>query len=325
MPPAKRRWNSAEMFRRNKETDCFASKDNTNNTIDPPCPQGYVSFARNGTARCHNLIIGTQSYEKAEQICRSRGGEFSTITEEDELILLRDEAKNRGLNGNVMLKKEDGRNDTCIFFEIEDDDNAIVETDCDSEEVQNISTFACMVLECVVTEDGRACKMVECQTGEVSYYRKSGRLTCHKIINKAATWEDAQKQCRQLGEGHQLGSFEDKKEAEYVMGEARRIFGCKKEACYGTLWIGGKRKSRSPFTWIFDKTLAAIGPYNNFDEGEPDGDRRSKTEECLAIYINEATYLDQHCFDDVKIRKESYYAIRGFVCTAVKIVKREFY
>ncbi|EYC11623.1 hypothetical protein Y032_0050g2009 [Ancylostoma ceylanicum] len=295
--------------------------------LDPSnstCPEHFSAFTKDGITRCHNITLGSYSYDEADRLCRLSGAVLSTVSDPDELLMLRKEANLQSIEGNVLLNRGDNTNETCVLFEV-NSEGPVIEVDCDSEVTQGAKAFACMLpeqpLACTVEDGGQSCKLVTCPKGQVTYYRKNGHLVCHKVINKPTTWPDAEKECEEMENGYKLASFEDNQEAESVMEVARKMFRCKRENCYGTLWIGGKRQPSTLFEWEFDGSLGEIGPYNNFDQGEPDGARRKKPEDCLAIFINEATYLDQHCSDDLDKLKQSYYEVRGFVCTTQRSMK----
>ncbi|ETN72487.1 lectin C-type domain protein [Necator americanus] len=346
---------------------CFSEE---NDRVNATCPEYYSAFTKEEVTRCHNLTVGSYSYDEADRLCRVKGAELSTASNLEELQMLREQAQQLLIDGKVLLNRGTNSNDTCVIFEVNSTDS-FMEVQCDSEEAQGVTAFSCMLPDrptpcttedggrsckltmcpkghvgyyrkkgnlvchkeaqgvtafscmlpdrptpCTTEDGGRSCKLTMCPKGHVGYYRKKGNLVCHKIINKPAVWPEAEKMCEELGDSYKLASFEDGQEAGSVMEEARRMFQCHRENCYGTLWIGGKRQATSLFEWEFDGSLGEIGPYNNFDDGEPDGDRHNKTEDCLAIFIDAATYLDQHCTDDLSKLRESYYEIRGFVCTS---------
>ncbi|VDM77747.1 unnamed protein product, partial [Strongylus vulgaris] len=232
-----------------------------------PCPQGYLNFTKDGSIRCHNhdmnrygplqsyfqLTFGSYSYEEADRICRSRGGELSMLSDEEELLMLRNETKKQGVEGYIMLRKEEEANDTCIFFKVNDCDNSTVEMDCNGLEAAQSKGFACMLpesLECTVKDGGQTCKMIACQKGEASYYRTNGTLVCHKFKKSQEEFLAARKKRAMEPYGLVADGDSNRKHMHFIASKT------------------------NPFAWDFDDTLNKIGPYNNFDEGEPDGDRR---------------------------------------------------
>ncbi|RCN48895.1 hypothetical protein ANCCAN_05004 [Ancylostoma caninum] len=215
--------------------------DSSNST----CPENFSAFTKNGVTRCHNVTLGSYSYDEADRLCRLSGAELSIVSDPDELLMLRKEAKLLNIEGKVLLNRGDNTNETCVLFEV-DSEGPVIEVDCDSKEAEGAKAFACMVadhpLACTVEDGGKSCKLITCPKGQVTYYRKNGHLVCHKVVNKPTTWPDAEKECEEIENGYKLASFEDGQEAESVMEVARKMFRCKREKCYGTLWIGGKRQ-----------------------------------------------------------------------------------
>ncbi|KAK6738990.1 hypothetical protein RB195_020837 [Necator americanus] len=196
---------------------CFSEE---NDPVNVTCPEYYTDFTKEEVTRCHNLTVGSYSYDEADRLCRVKGAELSTASNLEELQMLREQAQQLLIDGKVLLNRGTNSNDTCVIFEVNSTDS-FMEVQCDSEEAQGVTAFSCMLPDrptpCTAEDGGRSCKLTMCPKGHVGYYRKKGNLVCHKIINKPAVWPEAKKMCEELGDSYKLASFEDGQEAGSVM------------------------------------------------------------------------------------------------------------